>query len=230
MKKLGIVLLIFLFLAFGVSGASATDIDLYDWAFNLNSDVYYMEDSSTVPGLDDSSFDYVTGLGTLRFSYYPGTAGDYYLLSFFDHEIDQFDNTYYNETGASSGTPAAGQSWEIDEPGFYNGDIYVNFQANTLDKGIGTSVYGDTTFPDDVSMAMGWDFTLAALDVATIDFIVGESVPSGFYLSQTDPDSDATIYFSSNLKVEPIPEPCTMLLVGTGLAGLFGVGRKKFKK
>ena len=28
----------------------------------------------------------------------------------------------------------------------------------------------------------------------------------------------------------PIPEPITLLLVGTGLAGLLGYGRRKFKK
>ena len=36
--------------------------------------------------------------------------------------------------------------------------------------------------------------------------------------------------FILRAKVNPVPEPTTMLLFGTGLIGLAGWGRKKFKK
>lgn len=38
------------------------------------------------------------------------------------------------------------------------------------------------------------------------------------------------INFSGDRVVAPVPEPATMLLLGTGLIGLAGFGRKKFKK
>jgi len=233
MKKFKIILLALVFMTFGVSSASAAEIALFDWSFNLNGTEYYIGDTNTVPGLDDSLFDYSTGLGTLEFTYNPGSADDYYLLAWFDHEID-YDSVnnigyYDNETGDSHGSPAAGQSWEIDEPDYVNGDINANFLSGDLDNGIGTSIYGATTFPDDVSMAMGWNFNLAANDYyAIISFLVSETEPgSGFYLSHTDPDSPETFYLSSDLTV--VPEPATMLLLGSGLLGL-AVFRKKFRK
>jgi hypothetical protein len=109
--------------------------------------------------------------------------------------------------------------------------------VSALDNGIGTSVYGDTIFPDDVSMAMGWDFTLASDETATVDYLLSLIAPaSGFYLTHTDPDSQASIYFSSSLSIRgggdppPIPEPTTLLLVGIGLVGVAGFGRKKYNK
>ncbi len=52
-----------------------------------------------------------------------------------------------------------------------------------------------------------------------------------YSIGATDPNGNALFEFSSNdpAVVYPIPEPATMLLLGTGMIGLVGVGRKKLR-
>lgn len=225
MKKIAVLFLSLLFAFLGFSTASATS-NLYDWAFNVDGTTYEDVLGDTMP--TTGSLD-AEGLGTLTWS--TSAVGIHSFIAFFDHEIDEGINTYYNEYGEAVNTPEITQSWEIDEPGYVSGDIYDNVLAGLLDNTNAVPAGSE----DDVSWAMGWDFTLASGYKADIRLILSDDAPLfGFYMAQVDDDSNEIIYFSSDLALIPeqyvIPEPGTMILLGTGLAGLFGLGRRKFKR
>ena len=204
-------------------------LTLYDWGFNIDGSVSNKLNGDSVPAaINQAGFNFATGLGTLSLQI--SGSGNHFFDAFFDHEIDEAINGFTNESGAANGTAAAGQSWEIDEPGWVFGDIYGNFLASGLDN---TNAI-PAGFEDDVSMALGWDFALGVDQTAIISLVLSDIAPtSGFYLSQTDPDSQSSIYFSSNLTISQgqpptIPEPSVIWLLGMGLLG--AAAQSRFKK
>jgi hypothetical protein len=201
----------------GLSSLStqAATIGLFDYGFNIDGAT-----GTTLSGVDLSGFDTITGLGNIGVTI--TGVGTHSFDAFFDHEIDEATNTFFNEYGAVSGVAAAGQSWEIDEPGYLFGDIYDNFLLSTLDNTNAIPM----ALPDDVSMAMGWDFVLNVGETALIDLVLSNTDPgTGFYLTHTDPDSNASVYLSSSLRITAAPEPSVVLLFGLGLMGI-GVSRR----
>jgi hypothetical protein len=197
--------------------AVAATIDLFDWAFNIDGTVTAAP--GPVPaGVNAAGFSFTTGLGALTITM--TGAGGHLAGTFLDHEIDETINTFFNESGAVSGAPGAGLSWEIDEPGFVFGDILTNFGAGALDNTNGVLAGSN----DDVSIALLWNFVLAPGELATVSFSVSETAPlSGFYLSHTDPDSLSTIYMTTGLSITglppTVPAPASLALLAAGLAG-----------
>ncbi len=226
MKKKGMPIIILALVVFCVPGVQAANIGLYDWAVHFDGITYEGSVGDTLPTVfDDTGFDWSTGLGSLNATI--SGAGSHKLIAFFDHEIDELINTFFNEYGKAYGTTGTGQSWEIDEPGYVYGDIYANVLGGALDNTNEVPSGSD----DDVSMALAWDFLLSTDETAFISFNVSDVAPNlGFYLEQIDPDSQASIFFSSTMRVEgtPIPEPSTIFLIGTGLIGMVFACRKKW--
>ncbi len=178
---------------------NAVTINLFDWAYNVNGVMYEASNGDAMPVSGSLGTD---GLGAV--STQISGAGTYNFIAYFDFELDSASNTYFNEYGNTGGALAAGQSWEIDEPGWSFGDIYSNVLGGTLDNNNGVS----SNALEDVAFALGWEFTLEVGEVAIIDIVLSETLNTGdFFLSHSDPETGpgfnelSTLYFWSSLNI-----------------------------
>lgn len=147
------------------------------------------------------------------------------FLSFVDAEIAEPTTTYFNEVASVLGTPAVGQGFEIDEPGYAFGDILDNVAAGALD---GRNAVGPGA-ADDVSMALSFQIgSLDPGDLARIQIQLSEDGDAlgPLRLVQSDPLALATtLTYSGQSQVvraaAPIPEPGGALLFLVGGTLLF---------
>jgi hypothetical protein len=226
MRKLAIGAFGFVLLCCLVPRVALADISLQESLLVVNGTQYY--DTFSVPGLNTASFNQTTGLGSITLTFNPG-PGSYSFDSYFDIEAGV---PFFNEYGTVNGSPVAGQTWQIDDP--LAGTIFPNAQGDTLDNtnhipGKVDNFLGDCSGANcngDVSMAMGFDFTITSGNEEVITLNLSQTAPTGFYLVQTHPQdpnnaSPVNIYFSGTATQKPItsgvPEPGTWILLGTGL-------------
>jgi len=188
---------------FGLSPVVFADsVGFQDWGFNVNGTFYCGVDCgssiNTVPGVDLSGFDQTTGLGTITYS---TTAGGYFGAWIFD--INNITSgPFYNQYGVTSGSPASGQTWQIDIPDYlsdsnHTGDIISNATAGTLDNTNhipGTASDYFTTCStgsncnDATSLALAFSLPAPpAGDQNVVTVILSQTAPSGFYLEQVLP-------------------------------------------
>jgi opacity protein-like surface antigen len=230
-----------IFCAFlGVLGmAPAMFADVVDYMLNVNGTTYCPSGDSgfvtcsNYTGLSgggatgslDTTFG-GTGLGTVSLVFNPGSAGSYNVdLWLFEQLVPA---SGYDEYGATGGTPASGENWQIDTPDYdaagdpntsATGTIIANTAADTLsntnDVPGGTDAFlgcgPAPTCNDYTSMALGLDFSLLSGQEEDLTFTVSTTAPaSGFYLEQIDPGvtgTSAAYYFSVAGSAVPV---CTV--------------------
>ncbi|MSM38631.1 MAG: PEP-CTERM sorting domain-containing protein [Geobacter sp.] len=186
--------------------------------------------SALADGIDSG-----TGLGTRSFTF--TQAGSYNVRAFFDLDLSLYTTGFSNEYGQlfNGSSIKSGQSWEVDEPGYWIGDLYSNFNGAGFDNTLGTGGVTTDQFPDDVAVGLGWQFTLAEGEMASLYFTASDMAPTAdlLYLAQLEAwGLNDPVYFYTDLVIEPagpapIPEPSTFVLLGSALAGLGLYARRR---
>jgi len=145
-------------------------------------------------------------------------AGNNYNLPggehfWFDQNMTYSSNYFYTTTGTSLSfalNPFTG----ISEFGFWvNPSTAGQFSLVAYMQGGGFHELGNSWFNTGDAKFYGWTdlpvYSVSIISYGTSNFGVGHLVEGG---------------------VAPIPEPSTLLLLGAGLVGLIGYGRKRMKK
>jgi PEP-CTERM motif len=244
-RKLAIAVTVLMFLCLvaltpAFADPTCSTCSLQDFGVNINGSTYdynnvNQPDTTTLAGMNATGFSTATsgdmadtGLGTITYTFNPGSAGSYFVNFYFDEEVS---TPFYNEYGTVNGSAPAGESWEIAQVNPSNGGIqfcswngsscapdateFPNSLDNTNNLPAGNTNFLDNCTPSpasgtcngDVATALGFNFTLTAGQEAVITITQSATNPGGFNLEQVHPvdpanPSETDIFLNGSIDIQ----------------------------
>src|ERR1044071_3002057 len=225
------------------SMAYAGQSTLNEWCFYVNTlDVNHSCASATPtvfnPPVQGATYSASPGdqdLGTV--SIVVG-AGTYNVFSIWDYNVG---GGQFNQYATTVGTVTAGQVYSVDAAGdptaggavtaYTPGNLNSQYSAGTLDNTNHLS-NSDCAAPNScepVGVSIGYtNITVPDGEQELITFTVSGTPPSsGFYVSQINPNTCDSLFFSADPVLIANPEPASLALMGTGLCTLVWFVRRR---
>jgi hypothetical protein len=241
-------------------GAKAGSVSsLADWCVNVNGDTNTacnggtggtgglglggtaadLQSTISLAGFHTTLEPGVNTLGTITIALGPGA--NQFVSFYADYDVSYSLYGSFDDFASTSGALPAGLSFSVNDPnvssitssptGFV---LFDQFANNTLDgmNWVATPSGPPTNCCDVVFALSLGNINVAAGDSATATFVVSDPAPaSGFYIQQTNQDTNASIYLQGNVSglgpTPAVPEPSTFGMVL--LTGSFLVAWKRFR-